>query len=214
MSPPITHKELEEIYYGYDFRRALISHIDSKKSKVESNRKELERRGVKNVSEIAKSEVYKISQLKELISSYKQKKVELLAEVEGNLPHTIKTIKNAIITHHSGGSLPDLFRILGNKLTCIFEFIEFGEIWAYFEVWQEQVVGKKRKPKLTLGQIALKHVYEGLQITEDNANKIVKEYGYNSGKKLSQKFSFYSSLANRKGKPSPCTKKSYKTKSN
>jgi len=63
----------------------------------------------------------------------------------------------------------------------------------------------KGKPKLTINQIALKYVYSELQITRDNGNEIVKQYGHNSGEKLFQKFTYYSSTANRKGKPTPCS---------
>jgi len=60
---------------------------------------------------------------------------------------------------------------------------------------------------LTINQIALKYVYEGLQITRENSKKIAKQYGHNSGEKLFQRFTYYTSSANRKGKPTPCTPK-------
>jgi hypothetical protein len=62
-------------------------------------------------------------------------------------------------------------------------------------------------PELKIDQIALKYVYEGLQITRENGNDIAKQYGHNSGEKLFQRFTYYSSPANRKGKPTPCTPK-------
>lgn len=71
---------------------------------------------------------------------------------------------------------------------------------------------KKPKPELTINQIALKYVYSEIQITRDNGNEIAKEYGHNSGEKLFQKFTFYSSAANRKGKPQPCTPMKLKNK--
>lgn len=61
--------------------------------------------------------------------------------------------------------------------------------------------------KLKVNQIALIHVYEGKQITRENGNDIAKEYGHNSGEKLFQRFTYYSSSANRKGKPNLCTPK-------
>lgn len=66
---------------------------------------------------------------------------------------------------------------------------------------------EKPKPELTINQIALKYTYEGLRITRENSNDIAKQYGHNSGEKLFQKFTYYSSLANRKGKPTPLTPK-------
>ena len=65
----------------------------------------------------------------------------------------------------------------------------------------------KQKPELKIDQIALKYAYEGLQITRENGNEIAKEYGHNSGEKLFQRFTYFSSSANRKGKPNLCTPK-------
>jgi hypothetical protein len=65
----------------------------------------------------------------------------------------------------------------------------------------------QKKPELKINQIALKYVYEGLQITRENGNIIANIYGHNSGEKLFQKFTYYSSSANRKGKPNLCTPK-------
>jgi hypothetical protein len=65
----------------------------------------------------------------------------------------------------------------------------------------------KQKPELKIDQIALKYAYEGLQVTRENGNDIAKEYGHNSGEKLFQRFTYFSSSANRKGKPNLCTPK-------
>jgi hypothetical protein len=65
----------------------------------------------------------------------------------------------------------------------------------------------KQKPELKIDQIALKYSYEGLQITRENGNEIAKKYGHNSGEKLFQRFTYFSSSANRKGKPNLCTPK-------
>lgn len=66
---------------------------------------------------------------------------------------------------------------------------------------------EENTPKFTMNEIALKFVYEGKTITRDNGNTIAQQYGYNSGEKLFQRFTFYSSTANRKGKPINCTQK-------
>jgi hypothetical protein len=70
----------------------------------------------------------------------------------------------------------------------------------------------KSKPELSINQIALKFVYEGFQITRENGNEIAKKYGHNSGEKLFQKFTYYSSPTNRKGKPIPYTPKKLNNK--
>lgn len=71
---------------------------------------------------------------------------------------------------------------------------------------------KKNTPKYSLSQIALKYVYENRSITRENGNLIASEYGYKSGEKLFQKFTYYSSSANRKGKPTLCTLKKIQNK--
>jgi hypothetical protein len=77
---------------------------------------------------------------------------------------------------------------------------------------QKSIVSKLPKDKLTLEQIALKSVYEGLSITRVNANQIAKENGHNSGEKLFQRFTHYSNTQNRKGKPNPLTAKKFQNK--
>jgi len=69
--------------------------------------------------------------------------------------------------------------------------------------------------KLKFKQIALIHVYKGLQITRKNAGEIAAKYGFtakNSGEKLFQDYTYFCSAANRKGKPTPCTPKKLKNK--
>lgn len=67
---------------------------------------------------------------------------------------------------------------------------------------------------LTISQIALKYVYEERVITREEAKDIAQNYAYTSGDKLYQKFCFYSSRANRKGKPLPYTKRKLLNKIN
>ncbi|MBE0390199.1 hypothetical protein [Flavobacterium sp. PL002] len=46
----------------------------------------------------------------------------------------------------------------------------------------------KTEKKLTIKQIALKLAYEGINVTDENKNEIIKKYGHNSGDKLMQEF--------------------------
>ena len=74
---------------------------------------------------------------------------------------------------------------------------------------------ERRKEKLKVKQIALIHVYEGIQITRDNAGEIAAKHGYtsrNSGEGLFQDYTNYCGTANRKGKPTPCTPLKLKNK--
>jgi hypothetical protein len=66
--------------------------------------------------------------------------------------------------------------------------------------------------KLKIDQVALYYVYENKQITRMNGDEIAKQYGHTSGEKLFQRFTYYSSTANRKGKPVPCTPTKLKNK--
>jgi len=70
--------------------------------------------------------------------------------------------------------------------------------------YNAKVSAKNKKP-LTLKEIALKYVYEGITITNENMNSIAEEHEYKSGSKLHQYFREYSSRANRKGIPKNCT---------
>lgn len=62
-----------------------------------------------------------------------------------------------------------------------------------------RVENKEKAAKLTLPQIALIFCYESKSITRSNMNEYAKDYGHNSGEKLYQKFSKYSSRQNRIG---------------
>lgn len=70
----------------------------------------------------------------------------------------------------------------------------------------------KHQPELSINQIALKYFYEGLQITRENGKGIAEQYGHTSGEKLFQRFTFYSSTANRKAKPDNYSPRKLKNK--
>ena len=64
--------------------------------------------------------------------------------------------------------------------------------------------------KLKVPQIALIHVYEGIQITRDNAKDIAAKYGYtakNSGEGLYHDYLSYLNANDRRAKPDAETKK-------
>lgn len=71
---------------------------------------------------------------------------------------------------------------------------------------------KMNSERLKIDQIALIYFYNGKQITRKNGNEIAKQYNHNSGEKLFQRYTYYSSTSNRKGKPTPCTPKKLKNK--
>jgi hypothetical protein len=69
-----------------------------------------------------------------------------------------------------------------------------------------------KKSNLSISQLALINVYEGKKLTRENCLKIALDNGHSSGDKLYQKFCWYSSPANRKGRPDPFSIKKLKNK--
>lgn len=74
---------------------------------------------------------------------------------------------------------------------------------------------KKKTDKFSVPQIALIYVYEGIQITRENAVEIAAKYGYtakNSGEGLYQDYLKYVNVNDRKAKPTAETKKTLNNK--
>lgn len=89
------------------------------------------------------------------------------------------------------------------------------ELTEQLEYWEKEICTiQTQKPDLSINQIALKYVYSGIQITRNNASQIIKQYGHSSSEKLFQRYTYYSSSANRKGKPLPFTPRKLKNKIN
>lgn len=162
----------------------------------------------------ANFEAYKAEYLKKIKSPYSNKK------------EIIKSFRNR--TNKLLEKREDIYNeiLLGNEITIFladpFDLYRYYtkkheviELMKFEEYLNEQENIKtlspqqteKPKPELKINQIALKYAYEGLQITRENGNEIAKKYGHNSGEKLFQRFTYYSSSTNRKGKPTPCTPK-------
>lgn len=82
------------------------------------------------------------------------------------------------------------------------------ELTEQREYWVAEL-GKEWRPsahfKLTMKQIALLYVYQGLPITRHNGKEIALSYGHTSGDKLYSLFSNYGSRLNRIAKPNNCT---------
>lgn len=92
---------------------------------------------------------------------------------------------------------------------------KYPQLFAAFDKCEHNLSAKQNETQTTelkIDQIALIHVYEGKQVTRDNGNEIAKQYNHSSGEKLFQRFTYFSSTANRKGKPTPCTPKKLSNK--
>lgn len=99
---------------------------------------------------------------------------------------------NTTVNHNASISvIEDLIKFVDEKL--------HAESWPK-NILQEEKKQRKEKPELTISQIALIFVFENKLITRKNADELVKDYGYNSGESLFQKFTKYSSRSNRIGK--------------
>jgi len=81
-------------------------------------------------------------------------------------------------------------------------YIKNSILKAFSKITQPEKVELKVKPALSIRQIALKYVYNGnVQVTRANCDEIIKEYGHNSGDRLYNLFTEYSSTTNRRGVP-------------
>lgn len=152
---------------------------------------------------------------------YLEKVLQIIKqEYESNLNTNLEHLENIIYRSNDYQNLVEVSRNIGRKIINKQQHPDFGilkkhiaEQLEYIE--QTKKIEKtlppqpidKQKPELRIDQIALKYAYEGLQITRENGNEIAKEYGHNSGEKLFQRFTYFSSSANRKGKPNLCTPK-------
>jgi hypothetical protein len=67
-------------------------------------------------------------------------------------------------------------------------------------------------PLLSIPQVALKLIYEGVSVTRENCKDIISNYGHKSGDKLYNEYTYYSSTSNRKGNPEPPTKLKFQNK--
>lgn len=121
---------------------------------------------------------------------------------------TLKTKTERITKDYTKGEL-EYLNTLEEWLGVHKEY--FNEIKTLLEISPIQPKNIK-EAKLNINQIALKHFYEGLSITRENGNQIAKQYGHNSGEKLFQRFTYFSSSANRRGRPTPDTRKKLENK--
>jgi len=86
--------------------------------------------------------------------------------------------------------------------------------WPSEEENKEGLQKKGQQTRLTINQIALKHYYEGNEVTKNNCNEIIRQYGHQSGSKLYIRYCYFTSTANRKGTPTPCTPRKLTNKIN
>jgi hypothetical protein len=76
----------------------------------------------------------------------------------------------------------------------------------------KDVLGGVKLPIMSIREAALFCFYSEIHITRQNADKIVKQFKHNSGEKLFQLYSEYSSRANRINPPHPDTRKKFENK--
>lgn len=128
-------------------------------------------------------------------------------------------IKYDLIINQREMELVDIQRTNNSKQT---EYVRVLKKWFKGEkkFIQEITPYLKENPKnnkvdsksLTINQIALKLFYESKIVTRENCSNIIKEFGHTSGDKLYNRFTYYSSNANRKGNPHPLTVKKFSNK--
>jgi|TARA_B110000879_G_scaffold106228_1_gene142994 hypothetical protein len=144
-----------------------------------------------------------ISALEELyLSENKEKEehIEYIYKTISKANHLIK--REAFDFHYS-----DNWRVIESSIDYSFSHISelyFKETHNFYPS-PRTIELDIPEGKLSIKQIALKHVYEGNQITRNNGNQIAQIHGHNSGEKLFQEYTYYTSKTNRKGKPAPFT---------
>lgn len=77
---------------------------------------------------------------------------------------------------------------------CIKVLKKLEKVYAFT---QSETKNTDKQPKLSVKQIALKYVYEGKQITRNNANDIATKHKHKSGEYLFQEYTYYSNRTNR-----------------
>jgi hypothetical protein len=137
-----------------------------------------------------------------------EQKEKLLEYCNARLSELSEISFNAFLTGITNG------RYLGNLSWESIEYIEYSIFTAYKKVL-ELMLGKakptiKKGKGLTIDQIALKLVFENVDVTLENADGIISKFGWTSGKKLYQQYNFYSKSVNRKAIPD--TKKTFENK--
>ena len=79
------------------------------------------------------------------------------------------------------------------------EYSKNDAVKLWFKQKRAELTVNTKLNALTLGQIALIRFYNNDPVTRQNHNAIARQYGHTSGEKLFQKYTYYSSNANRKG---------------
>ena len=110
----------------------------------------------------------------------------------GTLPDTWLDNVTAIIDHK---------RLLKKQ-----EYSKNDAVKLWFKQKRAELTANKKLNTLTLGQVALIRFYNNEPVTRQNHNAIARQYGHNSGEKLFQKYTYYSSSSNRKGAEDSLTK--------
>jgi hypothetical protein len=153
-----------------------------------------------------------------------------------NVPPILKVVDssplpNLMVIEKNLKSLPDEYKRLEYLLTvkteyeegahfCDLQIKKIKKLNKYkreFKAVPSQALqpssSKSNNPELSLSQIALKYVWEGQCISNENCSEIAQQYGYTSGDALYNKYCTYSSAANRKAS-SDLSRKQLKNKIN
>ena len=87
-----------------------------------------------------------------------------------------------------------------------------SEIKTFLEDNGNLKFSEPKRTGLTVKQVVLIHIYEGIQITRQNGDKIVKAYGLTSGEKLYSTYLKYAKSIDRTGDPGTARRLKEKTK--
>ena len=106
----------------------------------------------------------------ELIDSYNETKSRLSSEIKKNKKQTLFHVDGAVRKMHSGGLLPSLFELDETRKLTGFDFAEYRNNWAYFDIWKRfekrKIIRRKiSKSVLFLGAV-LAYILTVIKIIE------------------------------------------------
>lgn len=156
----------------------------------------------------SKVEPFLIELLKPIVSIKEKNYLDTLVAFQNILAHRYNDFKTDFSINQNRSFLD------GNYFNASIINEYKGAIEKYFINTSSKETAAK-KSELKVKQIALIYIYNGEQITRDNASQIASKYGYtskNSGEGLFQDYTEFCSTANRKGKPTPFSPKKLQNK--
>lgn len=108
---------------------------------------------------------------------------------ENTVSYWLKSVHHHIVVNHSVFCMDENYTL------------KKGAFLKWYNEIVKTISCKNIESRLDTKKIALKLVYENISVTKENANDIIKKYGWTSGPKLYQQYNFYFKRLNRIANP-------------